>query len=1058
MKKSNLYITTAIILLITLVFGCSKKPVQEGIQTSGELRKLFADPPSEYRSAPLWDWNEQISKEGIGFQMKEFKKAGIGGVFVHPRPGLITEYLSEDWFDLFDYTVQKGKELNMKVWIYDENSYPAGFAGGHVPAQMPDSYKNGTGLKMEIQQELKVVLSDTLAVVLKKTDTGFADITAVIDQEKGQKGTYYIFHKTYPEKSPWYGGFSYVDLLVKGVTEKFIEVTMTKGYERNKADFGKTLMGSFTDEPNLEAAMSSGTLIRWTPDLWDAFQQRWGYDLKVNLPSLVEKTGNWKKVRHDYFELLLELFVDRWAKPWSKYCDENGLLWTGHYWEHGWPEPTHGFDESAFYIWHHQPGIDMLGKTLDTDGLGEQFGNDRGVRELRSAANQAGRTRTLSETYGGGGWEMNFETQKQLVDWQCVLGVNFVNQHLSYYSLNGVRKFDYPPSFSYHEPWWEHYKLMGNYIGRISMAMSSGQQINKTLVLQPNTTAWMYFSRKEMQSWWYVNPMITEIRSKFKNFVYRMEQQHLEYDLGSEYVMKELGSVVGNILRVGKRDYSLVVIPAEMENIDQNTFDMLRKYLKNGGKLLSFNRNIAYLDGTETLEVAELAAQYPDQWIFSDTLTDPATLNLLTHDEFTINDQTLNGMLYHQRRILDDGQLLFMVNSHPAKGASAEVTMEGKYVSKLDLISGDIFTYPSKVKNGKVSFQINLDPVGSALFLVSTQKPAESELPIVSGTETAIKNEGPVTVIRESDNILMVNYLDLKTSKSYQKDIYFMNALVCLFNENGVELGNPWQHKIQYKKDYLALDSLFKAESGFEASYHFQINANLDAVALRSIRAVVERPELWTVSINGTEVSKLEGSYWIDKGFPLFAVGPYLKQGKNTLTIKARRMNILAEIMPVYFLGDFLVNPAKQGFEIAGGEITSLGSWSKLGLPFYPHKVNYSQTFNLEKITGASYKVRLNHWVGSIAEVWVNGKTAGLIAWHPNEADVTSFLNEGSNEITVKITGSLKNTFGFYFYKMDRPVISPEMWNHAPEKTPGASEYILMDYGLFEPFDLIQVK
>ena len=141
-----------------------------------------------------------------------------------------------------------------------------------------------------------------------------------------------------------------------------------------------------------------------------------------------------------------------------------------------------------------------LGNRLDTEGLGGQFGNDRAIRELRSAANQAGRIRTLSETYGGGGWEMNFEEQKRLVDWQGVLGVNFVNQHLSYYSLNGVRKFDYPPSFSYHEPWWEHYKLMGDYIGRMSMAMSAGEQINQTLVLQPTTSAWMYFSRRVRNS------------------------------------------------------------------------------------------------------------------------------------------------------------------------------------------------------------------------------------------------------------------------------------------------------------------------------------------------------------------------------------------------------------------------------------------------------------------------------------------------------------------------------------------------------------------------------
>ncbi|MDP2336499.1 MAG: glycosyl hydrolase [Bacteroidota bacterium] len=1050
MKKTNLIIITGIILLLVATLGCSKKPVPEGIQTTSELKKLFADPPSDYRSAPLWDWNEQVSEEGIDFQMKEFKKAGIGGVFVHPRPGLITEYLSEEWFHLFDYAVQKGKELGMKVWIYDENSYPSGFAGGHVPVEMPDSYQNGTGLKMEIQEVLEVVPSDTVAVVLKKTDTGFTDITAAIETEKGQTGTYYIFRKTYPAKSPWYGGFTYVDLIYKGVTEKFIDITMTRGYERNKADFGKTLMGSFTDEPNLEAAMSKGTMLRWTPDLWDVFQQRWGYDLKINLPSLVEETGNWKKVRHDFYETLLEMFVDRWAKPWSKYCDANGLRWTGHYWEHGWPVPTDGIDESAFYIWHQQPGVDMLGNRMDSLGLGGQFGNDRAVRELRSAANMAGRMRTLSETYGGGGWEMNFETQKRLVDWETVLGVNFVNQHLSYYSLKGVRKFDYPPSFSYHEPWWDHYKLMGDYIGRVSMAMSSGQQINQTLVLQPNTSAWMYFSRKDK------NPTINTIKDGFKNFVYRMEQQHLEYDLGSENVLKVLGSVQDHKLRVGHRDYSLVVIPAEMENIDQTTFDMLQKYLEKGGKLLSFNRNISLLDGAESSKVNELAAKYPEQWVVADNLNEPTALKMLTHDDFTMIDRTRNGMLYHQRRIFDDGELLFVVNSNPTKKASTEITVKGKYVSRLDLVSGKIYAYPAKAENGKVSVQIDLDPVGSAMFVVSNEKPTEPEYTPVSGVETVVESTSPVSVKRESDNIMMVNYLDLKTAKTDQKDVYFMNALIGLFNENGVQIGNPWQHKIQYKKDYLALDSLFKDGSGFEASYHFQLNPNLNAEAMKSIRAVVERPELWQVRINGQAVSKTEGSHWIDQEFPMYAIGQYLKSGKNTLTITSPRMHILAEVMPIYLLGDFLVKPAKQGFEITGGEISTLGSWREAGLPFYSQKVAYSQSFSVAKSSGANYKVKLNNWNGSVAEVWVNNEPAGLIAWQPDELDVTSLLKEGANEITVKVIGSLKNTFGFFYKPNNDWIFGPHSWNDAPEKIPSASEYFLMDYGLMEPFSLVK--
>ena len=89
-----------------------------------------------------------------------------------------------------------------------------------------------------------------------------------------------------------------------------------KGYEKyDKDEFGKTLMGSFADEPNLEAAMGPNTAIRWTSDLFPEFEKRWGYDLRVNLPSIVDEIGNWKKVRHDYYELLCELFVDRWTKP-----------------------------------------------------------------------------------------------------------------------------------------------------------------------------------------------------------------------------------------------------------------------------------------------------------------------------------------------------------------------------------------------------------------------------------------------------------------------------------------------------------------------------------------------------------------------------------------------------------------------------------------------------------------------------------------------------------------------------------------------------------------------
>jgi hypothetical protein len=169
-------------------------------------------------------------------------------------------------------------------------------------------------------------------------------------------------------------------------------------------------------------------------------------------------------------------------------------------------------------------------------------------------------------------------------------------------------------------------------------------------------------------------------------------------------------------------------------------------------------------------------------------------------------------------------------------------------------------------------------------------------------------------------------------------------------------------------------------------------------------------------------------------------------------------MNILAEVMPVYILGDFLVKPAKTGFEICEGDIITVGSWREAGLPFYSGKVSYTQNFSIGNPGSSSYKIKLPNWNGTVASVSVNGQPAGLVAWQPYEVDVTPSLKDGANEITVTITGSLKNTFGFFYQKSEGWIFGPWSWNYAPPKPPSADGYYLVDYGLFKPFELLKVE
>jgi len=101
--------------------------------------KAFHEPSAEFRSFPLWTWNVDIDEELIDRMLEGFRKAGMGGAFVHPRPGLITEYLSEEWFRLWGYALEKAKSLDLSLQVYDENSYPSCFAGGHVCEALPDA-------------------------------------------------------------------------------------------------------------------------------------------------------------------------------------------------------------------------------------------------------------------------------------------------------------------------------------------------------------------------------------------------------------------------------------------------------------------------------------------------------------------------------------------------------------------------------------------------------------------------------------------------------------------------------------------------------------------------------------------------------------------------------------------------------------------------------------------------------------------------------------------------------------------------------------------------------
>ena len=1004
------------------------------------LSSQFQNPPAEYTTAPFFVWDAKITTDEIDRDLESFRNAGSSQVIIHPRPGLINEYLSEDWFSLFTHAVAKGKELGMKIWIYDENSYPSGFAGGHVPAEMPESYNNGTGLILTKVESLP----DTAVkyfLCLKQENGSFKDITMNLTGEKGKKGKYYLFSKTYNEKSDWYGGFSYVDLIYPGVTQKFLEITM-KGYEKSFAgEFGKTVSGIFTDEPQIESPGG----IRWTPDLFDAFAKKWNYDLKPQLPSLFEETGDWKKVRHNYTQTLLQLFIDRWAKPYHDYCQSKNLKFTGHYWEHQWPRIQPGGDNMAMYAWSQVPAIDMLFNQFNDSTYDAQFGNIRSVKELASAANQTGRQRKLSETYGGSGWDLSFTDMKRNGDWEYALGVNLMNQHLTYFGMYGARKYDYPPTFDYHEPWWGTYKYINTHFARLSLALSSGIQSNDILILEPTTTCWLYDS--------YVAPgkKVNETGQSFQSFITKLEKSQVEYDLGSENIIKDLGSVVDNKLVVGQARYSRVVIPPMTENLDRPTFELLRKFVKAGGKLLLFSEP-SLVDGSENNDLKNFLSSNSGSITLLNTISPELIAKYLYNNDLNFQNVS-GGSLYHHRRIMQDGELIFLINSSLSDVNRGVLKISGKKALEMNTLTGEINEYPFKNDGGKISLSFNLPPAGSLLLFIpggNTQtfppKPAEVSY-------TTLKPTGPVKVQRNDDNVLTIDFCNLTLDGKEFRDLNTYDAADNVYKHFGFKNGNPWNTSVQYKRNILDRDT-FSINTGFTAKYIFTTDGNFD---FSGFKAVVERPNLWTVSINGQVVRPVDGKWWLDRSFAVYNIGSMIKPGENELAIKASPMTIYSEIEPVYILGNFSLKSASKGFIIEPPLNTfTATSWKEQGNPFYFSDFTYTEEFNVDNTAGR-WEVAPVKWNGTVAHVRVNGQEAPVLAFPPYHSDVTSLIKQGVNKIEISVTGSLKNLLGPHHGKQQKGFVSPWSWRYV-KAYPEGKDYMMNDYGLFGEFELLHGK
>ncbi|HEY1806969.1 MAG TPA: glycosyl hydrolase [Acidobacteriaceae bacterium] len=113
----------------------------------------------------------------------------------------------------------------------------------------------------------------------------------------------------------------------------------------------------------------------------------------------------------------------------------------------------------------------------------------------------------------------------------------------------------------------------------------------------------------------------------------------------------------------------------------------------------------------------------------------------------------------------------------------------------------------------------------------------------------------------------------------------------------------------------------------------------------------------------------------------------------NTLAVVAPQDNPL--VAPLVF--------------VTGPTPLSLQSWTGTGLANFSGTAVYTKTFTLpDRFRGQPLMLDLGR-VSSVAEVYINGASAGTLVWSPYRLDITKFVQPGTNQIRIVVTNTEAN-------------------------------------------------
>ena len=995
-----------------------------------DIEKLFQSPSADYRGKPFWSWNGKLDKEELLRQIEFFRQMGMGGYFCHSRIGLITEYLGDEWFELINACADKGQELGMETWLYDEDRWPSGIAGGIVTADPANSMKF---IRLSIQNGDDFVYSDDIVAAFTVQLDGFSFTNKTrINQDTNVNGKKVLkFTVEVILKQTFCNGFTYVDTMKKTATDKFIEVTHEKYKEKCGDKFGHSIKGIFTDEPHRGAVMcgfgnpnkDSEYLTPYTDLLFEDFIRAYGYDLRDYLPELfLWKDGEKvSPVKWQYMELTQQLFLDNFLSPINSWCTQNGIQFTGHVLHEDSLTAQTCMQGSVMrsYEYFDIPGVDVLT---------EHNYNFWIVKQLQSAARQLGKKGMMSELYGCTGWQFTFENHKAVGDWQALFGINLRCHHLSWYGMQGEAKRDYPATISYQSAWYKQYHYIEDYFSRLNVLMSQGEPACDLLVVYPVESVWCRIYPRWSWMLGIDDADIQKTERIFADTFRLLCNAKLDFDYGDEDFLKRMGSteiINGEpFIRVGNSRYRSVLVTG-MLTMRQTTLDLLNRFVQIVGNVVFGGDAPEFIDAVPSRKAFETEADYTD---FEDILEHLKVMPLVTvKDE---NDRTVDD-IFVQVRKENDNYIAVLMNinrSQAFQNVTVTLDMEG-FCEEWDAKTGERYL----LEKGKpITFRTDFEPVAELCLVITKQNNdlKQKKQPVLTTKDISMGNSFAYRL--HEPNVCVLDFVDYKIdTDNWVENKEILKADREIRTKLNIPLrgGGMLQPWFVGKIEKLELCNL-------KLRCSFNIQAIPDKLNL-----AVESADEYQIFINGHANSIIKTQdHWVDHCFQVLEINKEaLKIGENTVTMSCRfRSDINLEA--IYLLGSFGVTLDKQRATLCKmPEMLTLGDVSKQGFPFYGAGISYYLNI-LSELNGA---IQLHTQSFEAACIIItNGENEKVVFSKPYKADITSLINSTS-QIEMQYILTRRNTFGPLHFA---PLIAG---GYGPETFLGDGELFLNDsYGL----------